>query len=634
MTNRSLVIQSAPSLVERLPGYLLRMAENNGYDSPRWILPAHGVRRIGHLGAPPAPDALAAVLGLSAKTVDDLAYTPSRPSFLRVFGHEISVRKLSWRYPRVCPQCLRDLQVVSGLWDLPLVQACPFHACQLLRECRTCGEALIWQRASVVRCRCGADLREQAMPPASRAAVDVARRIARACGLANVPAATGFDTSGLGLDDLLYLIDFLGRRSKPSFASGAYAGLIPHGQLPDLAETAGQILEDPVAVICEIIAATADIQSEVKIGKLIEKYFFSMSKYGHPEVRAMLAGIGASVRATFDGRFSAGELQALGASDKRPQASRSRHRLTALSGLSKGKAAAALDKAGIRFLPNSARTIAFSMDNPLLGEEALFQDYCREFSADLLPARDAAFWLDLPDEYSVPEFARRGLIDEVPVGQSRLYSAASLDRLFARLHERVGSSAGLSDAAIPSSPIEAIVAVLNGDFALQKLAGGRGLAQFGILDRSGVIRLLDTDDGCVSRGAAAAYLQISPSVIASLLREGLLPRKRALCARTYALKVSRAGSSSSLNRVLYRDDVERFSTNYLLSGAIGAVLQCKHPTVGPALAKLGVLPVARCKHAGAHVSIWSRAQVEAALGMPIPQAAWPSEVGEEDAGRS
>lgn len=77
-----------------------------------------------------------------------------RTVFLSSFGRTLQTR--------VCPLCLSEDEIpyVRAEWGMPMSIACSQHGVLLMDRCRTCGDALDVLRPSLLRCRCGADLRQ------------------------------------------------------------------------------------------------------------------------------------------------------------------------------------------------------------------------------------------------------------------------------------------------------------------------------------------------------------------------------------------------------------------------------------------------------------------------------------------
>ena len=142
----SLLFHPYPIATEGPRGYLLRLASENHllpYDIGRLnihyeaeILVRHGLMPDPRL----EPELLARIRHLSSlwNTENGL------------WNH---------RFARFCPLCLADQPYWRADWELYFQDACPEHGAWLVDHCTSCQQPLSWNRKSIVRCDCGADLR-------------------------------------------------------------------------------------------------------------------------------------------------------------------------------------------------------------------------------------------------------------------------------------------------------------------------------------------------------------------------------------------------------------------------------------------------------------------------------------------
>lgn len=167
---------------ESLPGYLLRLAEANGYSGIRDLLSAlpepctrpvgaeiRSLRadkiRLENLGRMAVGDDKHCLRFLSQAVGKDAAI---------VQGNRIDHD--AWLEPaaQLCPLCLQEKTVIPEEWDLGCVTACERHRVQLLDACTVCGEPITWTRSSLTRCpSCGSDYRTQPAQTATDAAITV-----------------------------------------------------------------------------------------------------------------------------------------------------------------------------------------------------------------------------------------------------------------------------------------------------------------------------------------------------------------------------------------------------------------------------------------------------------------------------
>lgn len=174
---------------ESLPGYLLRLAEANGYSGIRDFLRVAAAPRANSIRTQlmkiRADAALLARIGQIA--VGDPAHLrhfeseplPADPALGPIealFFQECRV-DVDALYPKrtpVCPACLAERGVAREEWDLAPVTVCSTHGTLLMDECPGCHTGLHWSRSRLLSCdSCGADLREATPPLASPGAREV-----------------------------------------------------------------------------------------------------------------------------------------------------------------------------------------------------------------------------------------------------------------------------------------------------------------------------------------------------------------------------------------------------------------------------------------------------------------------------
>jgi hypothetical protein len=144
---------------ESFPGYLLRLTEENSYDSLRWIPERAGLKvypdqgRWADLWRPhPRLSLLREITGLSEAEMESLRETLAPGCLVR------------WKVPKVCPSCLREKSWCRKAWDVLPFTDCPLHRVTLIDSCPHCHQAISWARKSVSVCRCGYDWRRVSRP--------------------------------------------------------------------------------------------------------------------------------------------------------------------------------------------------------------------------------------------------------------------------------------------------------------------------------------------------------------------------------------------------------------------------------------------------------------------------------------
>ena len=114
-----------PEPTESPFGYVLRLAEANGYPSPRVVLDYAEFERQGTPSSTLPLTKLASVTGLPEPEIEAIAHTArdgeGRTRF-KILGHDLgqhhSVLPLSLRDPVICPACVVEQGYVDAFWDL------------------------------------------------------------------------------------------------------------------------------------------------------------------------------------------------------------------------------------------------------------------------------------------------------------------------------------------------------------------------------------------------------------------------------------------------------------------------------------------------------------------------------------
>lgn len=223
-----------PFPTESLLGYVLRVSEQNGYNSPWQVFRAAGVSQGRMRTTGIDVERLAVVLGRSASELRPLAYSRAvdGPEEFVLLGNKVSSRSLRLTKPKICPRCIVEKGFIEAHFDLTRLTACPEHRCELLSTCPVCGKALTWFRPGLLTCACGHDLGNSALPDVPSAVADLmaaVRAVALGVGSPGVPAgASGVPMAHLqnmSLRGLLTLIGNLGRH-MPAIPGDAEQNLV------------------------------------------------------------------------------------------------------------------------------------------------------------------------------------------------------------------------------------------------------------------------------------------------------------------------------------------------------------------------------------------------------------------------
>lgn len=182
-----------PKSEESFTGYLLRLAEENGYDSPTWIMnliePSRDciIPRYSFTSASSNTfQLLTQLIGCASSELAPIIYEPigkrTDSSYL-FFGNPVHRSFIRPQKPKICPECLRDEVYCRRVWEYVLITVCPIHRCMLIEECPRCKQTIKWRRRRVCRCPCGYDWREVRLSTVQEYELNLARIIYRLCRL-------------------------------------------------------------------------------------------------------------------------------------------------------------------------------------------------------------------------------------------------------------------------------------------------------------------------------------------------------------------------------------------------------------------------------------------------------------------
>lgn len=255
---------------ESLLGYVLRVSETNGYETP-WHVLSHANISQGEIFTAGFPTAkLAAILNRTPDDLDGISYCGSDEAGQREFrllGHSLgkglNYTPLRLKHPAMCPHCIADKGHIDAFFDLTFAVACPHHRCNLVHQCPTCETPLSWFRPGLLTCKCGASLADAATEPAPNDLVELMAIVWRIVHRQDAPElTTGFPVTqmlDMQLRTLLLKLPDLGRWSIPDSDSSpadlavAAAGVLaewPHGFHRFLSRVGHRSLDDkaPAAI--------------------------------------------------------------------------------------------------------------------------------------------------------------------------------------------------------------------------------------------------------------------------------------------------------------------------------------------------------------------------------------------------
>jgi hypothetical protein len=184
MTNTNVLLLRTPEPVdgEGILGYVLRLSEANGYDTPWHVLRHAGYEQGEMRTAGFSVRKLAAIVGKDPELLEPHAYTAQTKDGRREYrlnghfiGHSLAYGPLRLGKPAICPSCVMEDGFAHVCWDATAYVACPRHGMYLVTKCPTCEAALSWFRPGLLKCKCGASLATVSASPAPPAAIALMR---------------------------------------------------------------------------------------------------------------------------------------------------------------------------------------------------------------------------------------------------------------------------------------------------------------------------------------------------------------------------------------------------------------------------------------------------------------------------
>jgi hypothetical protein len=193
---------------ESILGYVLRVSETNGYDTPWHVFRHAGYEQGEMITAGMTVQRLAAILGKNPDQLEKHAYLGTdkdgKPEYRlngRPIGRRLTFSPLRLNRPAICIACVKEQGFANVCWDASVYVACPLHRSMLLQRCPACNCGLTWLRPGLLTCRCGASLADATTEQASAATIEL-MRVLRSKILDDPPAPVSETDCGLPLAQL------------------------------------------------------------------------------------------------------------------------------------------------------------------------------------------------------------------------------------------------------------------------------------------------------------------------------------------------------------------------------------------------------------------------------------------------
>src|SRR5260370_27602322 len=135
-----LVRTPAPHSTESLFGFVLRVSESNGYETPRHMFPEEGFTRGQLIAAGFSAKRFSEMLSQDSDSLTSIAYCTEQNNSRRykILDHDLSFRNrlLRLSQPVFCPYCAEETGFVESFWDLSSAVACIKHHTWGLQKCQ------------------------------------------------------------------------------------------------------------------------------------------------------------------------------------------------------------------------------------------------------------------------------------------------------------------------------------------------------------------------------------------------------------------------------------------------------------------------------------------------------------------
>ena len=202
VSNYQLLIRPYPKLGEGPMGYLYRLAESN-------FISVNDLKQLGfeYRHSILLDEGLLPEVILHNKLHSNVAFKSELLQLTpRIWNHQVA---------RFCPHCLQDDPVWRAEWELYFYDVCHLHQSWLVDQCSSCGIKLDWDRTSLLRCDCGADLRTEHTQSSPANLTRLSLLISHKLNHSEISEMDDF-INHLDLEQLQRLIRYLGNYMDPA----------------------------------------------------------------------------------------------------------------------------------------------------------------------------------------------------------------------------------------------------------------------------------------------------------------------------------------------------------------------------------------------------------------------------------
>lgn len=152
-----LIVTPQPMPNESLKGYILRVAEANGYPSVNGMLKHAGMTEYEIRSSIPNLDKLKLLVASQLDEFEFLTWQKTYYSHQLSFNQNVPKLYLHSQRPHICPVCILERGYISTFSEIKYAVVCPEHAVLTINQCPACGKGLSIFRRGLSVCNCGYD---------------------------------------------------------------------------------------------------------------------------------------------------------------------------------------------------------------------------------------------------------------------------------------------------------------------------------------------------------------------------------------------------------------------------------------------------------------------------------------------
>lgn len=272
-------------------GYVLRLCEANGYESP--LLFESSLADVGRpytYGGTAAQLMALTMMALPEAKRLEIGKEGSTATY-RLLGQPVQGKELQLASHRICPACVQGDGVMDATWHLAQVTHCPVHRIALIDTCARCHRVLRLNRPGPGRCRCRAPVQVEEDIPRCSPQLAALFQVIRAKLLRLPDLAPGPDglphLADVSLGSLLSLIRTMAefcRQRHPAFKENRW-----RKNSADVMEFVAEALhafEDGVDVMHRILSGKC-LDPDSDVGILTFQWFNtpSLTRFKLPDLR-------------------------------------------------------------------------------------------------------------------------------------------------------------------------------------------------------------------------------------------------------------------------------------------------------------------------------------------------------------